>query len=79
MKGKTKLLIIKNIRFSHVNPNGTNVPAKTLNRATFFFPYKRSTLTSSTSIIGFHPEGMSKLPAQQKSSTPHLAHLTYEH
>jgi hypothetical protein len=32
------LLIIKNIRFSHVNPNGTNVPAKTLNHATLFFP-----------------------------------------
>jgi hypothetical protein len=79
MKGKTKLLIIKNIRFSHVNPNGINVPAKTLNHATLFFPYKRSTLTSSTSIIGFRPQGMSKLPTQQKSSIPHLAHLTYEY
>jgi hypothetical protein len=38
MKGKTKLLIIKNIRFSHVNPNGANVPTKTLNHATLFFP-----------------------------------------
>jgi hypothetical protein len=37
MKGKTKLLIIKNIRFNYINPNGTNVPAKTLNHATFFF------------------------------------------
>ena len=37
MKGKIKLLIIKNIRFNYVNPNGTNVLAKTLNHDTLFF------------------------------------------
>jgi hypothetical protein len=41
MKRKIKLLIIKNIRFSHVNLNGTNVPAKTLNHGTLFFPLQK--------------------------------------